>query len=195
VSVDTRLCDIVALVGSAGGIVAMERVLARLPADFGGAVVVVLHLMPERPSLLARILARRTELEVREAADGDVLDAGIVYVAPPDAHLLVTAGGTLRLEASELVHHVRPSADALLLSMARNYRGRCLAVVVSGSGTDGAEGAVALHRAGGRVLAQDEATAEHFGMPGAAILAGAVDEVLPLDDIGPAVLDFAQTAA
>jgi two-component system, chemotaxis family, protein-glutamate methylesterase/glutaminase len=195
VSVESRLCDVVALVGSAGGIAAMERVLAELPADFGAAVIVVLHLMPDHPSFLARILARRTELAVREASDGEVLDPGVVYVAPPDAHLLVTAEGTLRLETSELVHHVRPSADALLLSMARDYRGRCLVVVVSGSGVDGAEGAAAVHRAGGRVLAQDEATSEHFGMPGAAILAGAVDEVLPLDDIGPAVLDFAQAAA
>jgi two-component system chemotaxis response regulator CheB len=194
-TVETRLCDVVAVVGSAGGIAATERVLASLPADFGAAVVVVLHLMPEHPSLLARVLSRKTELAVREAGEGDVLEPGVVSVAPPDAHLLVAANGTLHLEASERVHHVRPSADTLLLSLAREYRGRCLAVVLSGSGVDGAEGTAALHEAGGRVIAQDEATSEHFGMPGAAIRAGGVDEVLSVDDIGPAVIDFARQVA
>jgi len=190
-AVDTRLTDIVAIVGSAGGINAMERVLARLPADLNAAVLIVLHLTPEHPSLLARILARRTDMNVREAADGDGLERGTVYVAPPDAHLLVTADGGLRLERSELVHHVRPSADALLLSIAHEYRGRCFAVVLSGTGIDGAAGAAAVHQAGGWVVAQDQVTSEHFGMPGAAILAGGVDAVLSLEEIGPAVVDFA----
>jgi two-component system, chemotaxis family, protein-glutamate methylesterase/glutaminase len=189
-AVDTELCHIVAIVGSAGGIRAMEGVLTGLPRDLDAAVLIVLHLTPEHPSLLARILARRTDLTVREAADGDVLERGIVYVAPPDAHLLVTSDGCLRLERSELVHHVRPSADALLLSIAHEHRGRCVAVILSGTGIDGAAGAAAVHRAGGWVVAQDEATSEHFGMPGAAILAGGVDAVLSLQEIGPAVLDL-----
>jgi two-component system, chemotaxis family, protein-glutamate methylesterase/glutaminase len=183
--------DLVAIVGSAGGIAAMERVLQPLPHDLPAAVVIVLHLTPQHPSLLARVLARKTDLDVREAQDGEALDAATVYVAPPDTHLLVTADGCLRLERSELVHHVRPSADALLLSIAHEYKGRCLAIVLSGTGVDGAAGAAAVHAAGGIVVAQDEATAEHFGMPGAAILTGGVDEVLPLDDIGSAVIDFA----
>ena len=190
-TVDTRLCDVVAIVGSAGGIAAMERVLNRLPGDLEAAVIIVIHLTPEHPSLLAQILARRTDLAVREAADGDVLGPATAFVAPPDAHLLVTAEGTLRLERSELVHHVRPSADALLLSIAHEYRGRCLAIVLSGTGIDGAAGAAAVHQAGGWVVAQDEATSEHFGMPGAAILAGGVDEILSLEKIGPAVVEFA----
>ena len=85
---------------------------------------------------------------------------------------------------------MRPSADALLLSIAKEYEGRCLAVVLSGTGTDGAAGAAAVKRAGGSVVAQDEATSDHFGMPGAAILAGGVDDVLAIDDIGAAVIDF-----
>jgi two-component system, chemotaxis family, protein-glutamate methylesterase/glutaminase len=186
--------DLVAMVGSAGGIAAMERVLQPLPGNLPAAVVIVLHLTPQHPSLLARVLARKTELDVREAQDGEALAAATVYVAPPDAHLLVTADGHLRLERSELVHHVRPSADALLLSIAHEYKGRCLAIVLSGTGRDGAEGAAAVHAAGGIVVAQDEATAEHFGMPGAAILTGGVDEVLALDDIGSAVIDFAGRA-
>jgi two-component system chemotaxis response regulator CheB len=183
--------DLVAIVGSAGGIAAMERVLEQLPQDLNAAVLIVLHLTPQQPSMLARILARRTPLAVREAVDGDELQPSTVYVAPPDAHLIVTSNGSLRLERSELVHHVRPSADALLLSIAHAYKGRCLAVVLSGTGIDGAAGAAAIHQAGGVVVAQDEATSEHFGMPGAAILAGGVDEVLALEEIGSAVVEFA----
>ena len=190
-AVDTRLHDVVAIVGSAGGIAAMRNVLERLPGDLDAAVLIVLHLTPEHPSLLAQILDRATNLSVREAHDRDVLEPATVYVAPPDAHLLVDADGSLRLERSELVHHVRPSADALLLSIAHEYKGRCLAIVLSGTGIDGAAGAAAVHQSGGRVLAQNEATSEHFGMPGATILAGGVDEILSLEDIGPAVVEFA----
>ncbi|MGH2933833.1 MAG: chemotaxis protein CheB [Gaiellaceae bacterium] len=179
-----------AIVGSAGGIAAMVNILERLPADLDAAVILVLHLTPQHRSHLASIFGRKTVLPVRSATDGDPLEPGVAYVAPPDAHLLVDGEGRLRLEQSELVHHVRPSADALLLSIAKEHRGRCLAVVLSGTGIDGAAGAAAVHAAGGRVVAQDEATAEHFGMPGAAILAGGVDEVLALDDIGAAVVDF-----
>lgn len=190
-AVDADAVDLVAIVGSAGGIVAMEAVLECLPSDLDAAVLIVLHLTPGHPSLLARILGRHTDMRVREAAGGDVLEPSTVYVAPPDAHLLVTPDGRLRLVQSELVHHVRPSADALLLSIAHEYRGRCIAIVLSGTGIDGAAGAAAVHQAGGWVVAQDELTSEHFGMPGAAILAGGVDAVLSLEKIGPAVVDFA----
>ena len=171
----------------------MQVVLGSLPADLDACVLVVIHLAPLAPSLLDTILGRATELEVAQAFDGAPLERGIVWVAPPDAHLLVEPEETLRLDTSELVHHVRPSADVLLLSLARNHVGRCTAVVLSGTGLDGAAGAAAVKQGGGRVLAQNEATSQYFGMPGAAILAGGVDEVLPLDAIGPAVLQWAAT--
>jgi two-component system chemotaxis response regulator CheB len=191
---DGRPPVVVAIVGSAGGIGAMERVLHRLPHNLDAAVVIVLHLTPQHKSLLPRILSRSTSLAVREAEEGDMLEPGTVYVAPPDAHLLVTADGQLQLDQSELVHHVRPSADVLLFSLARDYTRRCLAVVLSGTGIDGAAGTAAVKKAGGVVVAQNEATAEHFGMPGAAILAGGVDEVLPLEDIGAAVAAFVRSS-
>jgi two-component system chemotaxis response regulator CheB len=165
--------DIVAIVGSAGAVGAMQAVLAQLPADLDAAVLLVLHLTPHYKSMLATILAGSTRLAVHEATDGERLSPGRVYVAPPAAHLLVQADGHIRLDQSDLVHHVRPSADVLLLSIARDHPGRCLAVILSGTGLDGAAGAAAVKQAGGTVVAQDEATSEHFGMPGAAILAGA----------------------
>lgn len=185
---------VVAVVGSAGGIRALQVLLGSLPADLEACVLVVIHLTPLAPSLLPAILARSTELQVQQAVDDLPLVPGVVFVAPPDAHLLVEPDETLRLDHSELVHHVRPSADVLLISLAQNHPTHCTAVILSGTGIDGAAGAAAVKRAGGRVLAQDEATSQYFGMPGAAILAGGVDEVLPLDDIAPAVLQCTAAA-
>jgi two-component system chemotaxis response regulator CheB len=188
---DPRRIHVVAVVGSAGGIRAIQVVLGALPADLEACVLVVIHLTPLAPSLLPAILGRGTELQVAPAFSGAPLEPGIVWVAPPDAHLLVEPDETLRLDHSELVHHVRPSADVLLLSLAQNHHGPCTAVVLSGTGIDGAAGAAAVKQSGGRVLAQNEATSQYFGMPGAAILAGGVDEVLPLDEIAPAVVQLA----
>jgi two-component system chemotaxis response regulator CheB len=180
-------------VGSAGGIGALEVLFSGLPADLDAAVLVVIHLTPGARSFLPAILGRWSPQPVEQAEDGMSLQVGVVRVAPPDAHLLLDDAELLRLDHSELVHHVRPSADVLLLSLAQNHRGPCTAIVLSGTGIDGAAGAAAVKRAGGRVLAQDEATSQYFGMPGAAILAGGVDEVLPLDAIAKAVLQWAPT--
>ncbi|MBV8599109.1 MAG: chemotaxis protein CheB, partial [Actinobacteria bacterium] len=148
--------DVVAIVASAGGIAPIERVLGSLPAGLNAAVLVLLHLTPLHPSLLPTILARKTMLRVKSAEDGDALEAGTVYVAPPDAHLRVD-GAHLRLDrVTGVVHHVRPSADVLLESLAERNSTHCVAVVLSGTGVDGAEGAAVLRRAGGTVLAQSE---------------------------------------
>jgi len=182
--------ETVAFVASAGGVQALGEVLAALPQDLGAALIVVLHLLPEHQSHLAAILGRQTTLRVKEAEDGDLLETGCVHVAPPDAHLFVEPDGRLALRAEPPLRHLRPSGDLLLSSLAANYNGHCLAVVLTGLGTDGAAGAGAVKKAGGKVLVQDEATSEYFGMPQAAIDAGVVDQVLPLGEIAPAVVDF-----
>jgi two-component system chemotaxis response regulator CheB len=178
----------VAIAASAGGLNALAHVLAALPADFPVPILVVQHLDPRHRSLLAQILARRTALSVGEAHDGEVVKPGQVYVAPPDRHLLVDADGTMSLTATELVHFVRPSADLLFESLAASYRERAVAVVLTGSGSDGAMGVRAVKRMGGTVIAQDEATSEFFGMPGAAFQTGATDFVLALDEIPVALI-------
>lgn len=180
----------VGFVASAGGVVALGDVLRGLPADLDAAVIVVLHLLPEHRSHLAQILARQTHLRVKEAAGGDLLEPGWVYVAPPDAHLVVEEDATLSLRAEAPVRYLRPSGDVLLESLAAAYGGNCMAVVLTGLGSDGTAGSRAVKEAGGRVLAQDEATAEFFSMPHAAIDAGLVDQVLPLAEIGSGVVDF-----
>lgn len=175
--------DIVALAASAGGLKALSRVLEALPADFPATVVVVQHLDPRHRSLMANILSRRTLLRVKQAEEGEGVCAATVYIAPPNRHLLVNSDGTLSLTQSELVHFLRPSADLLFESVAASYRDRAIAVVLTGTGSDGAMGVQAIKKMGGTVLVQDETTAEFFGMPSAAIQSGSVDFVLPLDEI------------
>jgi two-component system chemotaxis response regulator CheB len=175
--------EVVGLAASAGGLTALSEVLAGLPADFPAAIVLVQHLDPKHKSLMAEILDRRTELTVRQAADGDRIAPGGVWVAPPAHHLLVNGDGELSLTRTELVHFVRPSADLLFESMAAGFRDRAIAVVLTGTGLDGEMGVRAVKKMGGVVIAQDQATSEYFGMPGAAIKTGCVDYILPLDQI------------
>lgn len=180
--------DVVALASSAGGLNALNMVLSGLPAEFPAAIVVVQHLDPRHKSLMADILNRRTSLRVREAGNGDVLAPGTVYIAPPDRHLLVNPDGTLSLSQSELVHFVRPSADLLFESVAASYKDRVIAVVLTGTGSDGSMGVRAVKKMGGTVIVQDEPTSQFFGMPHASIRTGCVDFVLPLDEIAHALL-------
>jgi len=180
--------DVVAIAASAGGLAALSIVFNALPADFSVPVVVVQHLDPGYPSLMAEILSRRTLLLVQQAKEGDRLSAGTVFVAPPAHHLLVNAGGVLSLSEAERVHFVRPSADLLFESVAGIYRERAIAMVLTGTGSDGSMGVRAIHKMGGTVIAQDEKSSEHFGMPGAAIATGCVDFTLPLGEIPTALM-------
>jgi two-component system chemotaxis response regulator CheB len=179
---------VAALAASAGGLAALSHILTALPADFPAAVVVVQHLDPRHRSLMANILSRRTALHVKEAEEGDRLCPATVYIAPPNRHLLVNPDGTLSLSQSELVYFVRPSADLLFESLAASYKDRAIAVVLTGTGSDGAMGIQGIKKMGGTVIAQDERTSEFFGMPGAAIQSGAVDFILPLDEIAAALV-------
>lgn len=177
--------DIVAIGASAGGLHALMSVVSSLPADFPAAVVIVQHLDPKHRSMLADILSRHTPLRVKEAEDGETIASGVIYTAPPDRHLLVNSDGTLSLSRSELVHFLRPSADLLLESVAASFKRRAIAVILSGTGSDGSMGVKAIKKMGGAVIAQDPKTAEFPGMPGAAILTECVDSVRALDEIGP----------
>jgi two-component system chemotaxis response regulator CheB len=180
--------EIVALAASAGGLGALGQVLGGLPEDFAAPIVIVQHLDPRHRSLMAEILGSRTALQVTQARDGDELRPGWAYIAPPDHHLLINTDGTLSLSHSELVHFVRPSADLLFDSMAASYGNRAIAVVLTGTGSDGDVGVKAVKENGGMVLAQSKESSEYFGMPGAAIATNCVDFVLDLDKIAQALL-------
>jgi two-component system chemotaxis response regulator CheB len=186
-TVYTIKTPVVALVTSAGGLNALTQVLGRLPADLPAAILVVQHIDPEHTSSLPEILDSRTALSVHPAHNDDLLVAGTVLVAPPANHLLVTADARIGLIDSGGFPPPRPSADLLLATLAVTCGPRSLAVVLTGKGTDAQAGIRAIRYCGGTVFAQSEATAEHFGMPGAAIETGLVDAVLPLDELARAV--------
>jgi two-component system, chemotaxis family, protein-glutamate methylesterase/glutaminase len=177
-----------ALVCSAGGLQALISVLRPLPAGFPAAVIVLQHQSPDHPSYLAGILARNCALPVSAARHGAALRAGTVVVVPPGKHALVTAGDRLALINTDHSLPARSSADLLLTSLALVAARRTIAVILSGGGSDGATGAVAVHEFGGTVIAADQVSSAYFGMPGAAIgRDGAVDQVLPVGEI-PALL-------
>jgi two-component system, chemotaxis family, protein-glutamate methylesterase/glutaminase len=180
--------DIVALAASAGGLNALTHVLSALAADFPAALVVVQHLDPRHRSVMADILNRRSRVPVAEAKEADSVHRGRAYIAPPNRHLLVNPDHTLSLTQTQLVHFVRPSADLLFESVAATFRERAIAVVLSGSGHDGAMGVKAIKKMGGTVIVQDARNAEFPGMPETALATGLADLVLPLDDIAPALL-------
>lgn len=182
--------DIVAITASLGGLDALGRVLGALPPDFPVPILVVQHLSARYPSHLAELLGRRCALPVIWTPPGQRLRGGEVYIAPPDWHILVGSAHTVHLAQTPRVQYVRPSADVLFESVAAIYRERAIAVVLTGMCNDGAQGAHAIKRAGGRVFTQDAATSKAFGMPRATITTGCVDFVLPLAAIAPALVAF-----
>ena len=179
--------DVVVIGASAGGLAALSTVLAELQANLPAPVAVVLHLSPDHPSMLTGVLARVTALPVRWATDGVHIERGTVYVAPPDQHLEFLSNGVIALKRSPPVHFARPSVDLLFASAARVFASRTLAVILTGNGYDGAGGVAEVHRMGGVVIAQDEASSEYFSMPREAIESGGVSFVLPLASIGLAI--------
>ncbi|MGD0374154.1 MAG: chemotaxis protein CheB [Streptosporangiaceae bacterium] len=179
--------DIVAVASSAGGITALGRVLGALPAGLQVPLLIVQHLDPRHETVIADVLSRRSNMPVKLARADMVVEPGFAYVAPPNHHLLVDAGGILALSSTELVHFVRPSADLLFESVAGAYGPRAIACVLTGSGSDGAMGVSAVKSRGGTVIVQDPESAEFKGMPEAAVATGAVDFVLPLDEIGAVI--------
>ena len=180
-------CRAVAIGASAGGIRALQAVLGALPADFTVPVLIVLHLDPRHESLLASVLRSHTLLRVKPAEDGEPLLGGTVYLGVPDLHLEVVDARAV-LASTAQVHFSRPSVDVLFRSMAADYGAAACGVVLSGAGRDGAEGLAAIKAAGGLTIVQDPATADHGGMPLAALATRRVDMTLAVEAIGPALV-------
>ncbi|HEY4563765.1 MAG TPA: chemotaxis protein CheB, partial [Thermoanaerobaculia bacterium] len=133
-------------------------------------------------------------LTVKTAEEGEVMRPGTVYLAPPDLHMYVQRGGVCHLADGRRIHHLRSSANPLFDSAADIFKGRVIAVVLTGVDGDATDGVQSVKAQGGMVIAQDEATSEAFGMPGSAIATGCVDQVLPLQEIGPALCRLTQVA-
>jgi two-component system chemotaxis response regulator CheB len=183
--VTAKAPDIAAIVigTSAGGIEALAVLLPALPASLRAAVLIVLHLPRERPSLLADIFASRCALPVLEAEDQLPIENGTVYFAPPDYHLLVDDGPRLALSTDEPVNFSRPSIDVLFESAAEVYRQRLLGIILTGANHDGAAGLEAVHRAGGTTIVQDPRSAQVALMAESALRRAPADHILSLDQI------------
>jgi len=180
---------IIAIGASTGGTEALLHLFAQMPADCPG-IVAVQHMPEGFTAAFARRLDDSCEIAVREAADGDTVMPGHAYIAPGNHHLLVHRTGSiysLEVRGGALVSRHRPSADVLFRSVARAAGPEAVGILMTGMGEDGAEGLLEMRRSKAFTIAQDEATCVVFGMPRAAIIRGAVDEIQPLQRIASAV--------
>ena len=180
--------DIVVIAASAGGVLALLDIVAALPDDFETPIAIVLHRASKPPHLLDKLLAKRCRLRVVEAATGDALAPRTIFVAPPDGHLTLRSDRTFVVDHSGRIDQLRCSADTLFESAAEVFGPGVVGVILSGTGRNGARGVAVIKERGGTVIVQNEATAAYFEMPAAAIQTGAVDFVLPVDQIASALV-------
>lgn len=189
---------IIGIGASTGGVEALRRVLVELPAEMP-PIMVVQHIPAVFSAEFARRLDKICRIRVKEAVDGDPLVPGLALIAPGNFHLTVRKlggqpGASYRAVVCDgaQVQYQRPSVDVLFESLAQQAGREALGVILTGMGADGAAGLLAMKRAGARTIAQNEATCVVFGMPREAIRLGAVDEILPLDQIAAAVVRLAR---
>jgi two-component system, chemotaxis family, protein-glutamate methylesterase/glutaminase len=178
---------IVVVAASTGGPAAVTQLVSGLQKDLAAAVILVLHMPAAFTSQFTAQLSEVSLLPVREAVINDTPQAGTIYVCPGSSHLRLTLQGKIALDTGARIEGYRPCADVAFESVASYARGLAVGVVLTGMGSDGAKGAMAIKSKGGFVFAQDEATSMIFGMPAEAIKLGAVDEVLALGDISAAI--------
>jgi len=182
--------DTFVLGASAGGIEALTGILKRLPATLPATLGIVLHRSPTFVSELDRLLGRFTSLPVVEPADGDPVKQGQVYVAPRDHHMFMQ-DEHWRLERGPKIHFSRPAVDPLFISTAANRGRRTVGVLLSGGGSDGVLGLLAIKAAGGLSIAQQPSEAQSPSMPRHAIDEDHVDAILRLEEIAALILAVA----
>ncbi len=181
------LFQLIVVGASAGGVEALSKLVAALPADFPVPVVIAQHLDPRRPSHLAQILGRRSSLPVLVVEEREVLQHGTIYVVPSNHHIAITEHDVSVLP--DVDGRPKPSIDLLLSSAAEVYGEKLIAVILTGTGSDGTLGAKTVHETGGTVLIQNPATAAYPGMP-ESVASETVDLVADLERIGPLLFDL-----
>jgi two-component system chemotaxis response regulator CheB len=181
---------LVAIAASLGGPKAVSQVLRMLPRGFPAPIAYCQHISEGFTEGLAHWLAMETTLRVKEAEDSVVMEPGTVYIAPSGSHLFVRPEGRLELDSGPPLRGFRPSCDMLLTSAGEAFGSRCIGVILTGMGRDGARGLKEIRERGGRTIAQDEATSVVWGMPREAVQLGAAQEVLPLGRIGSTLLQW-----
>jgi two-component system response regulator WspF len=187
-SLTADLPPLVLLGASTGGPEALTRVVSALPENFPAAVLICQHIGADFAQGLIQQLAASTKLPVRNAKDGEAPTAGTIHVAVSNDHLALDANGLLRYTPEPRTHPYRPSIDVLFKSTAAHRALGGVAALLTGMGTDGADGLLRLRTAGWHTIAQDEATSTVYGMPKAAAEKSAAVEVLPLQHIGASII-------
>ncbi len=177
----------VAIGSSTGGPRALATILSRLPENLDAAIVVVQHVDARFADSLADWLREQSKLPVTVIKDGAVPDAGAVYLAGTDDHLVLGSDRAFHYTPEPMNNPYRPSVDTLLFSLERNWPTKDIGALLTGIGRDGARGLLALRLAGWRTIAQDERTSVIYGMPKAAVELGAANEILPLEEIAGAI--------
>ncbi|TGM86379.1 protein-glutamate methylesterase/protein-glutamine glutaminase [Leptospira licerasiae] len=181
---------IVAIGTSTGGTIALEEILTSLPANSPG-IVIVQHMPEKFTEAFANRLDRMCKITVKEAKDGDRIQEGIALIAPGNKHMEVVGSGAqfiVKITDGPLVNRHRPSVDVLFHSVAKHVGRNAKAFLLTGMGADGAAGLLEIRKAGGRTIAQDEASSVVFGMPREAIERGAAEKILSLGDVPSEIL-------
>jgi two-component system, chemotaxis family, protein-glutamate methylesterase/glutaminase len=175
--------DAIVIGTSAGGVEALARILPSIPATLAAAILIVVHVPRERPSLLTDIFRMKCKLAVEEAVDKAEIKPGCIYFAPPDYHLLVDLGPAIALSVDDVVQFSRPSIDVLFESAADVYGTRLLGVLLTGGNEDGAAGMAYIAQCGGSTVLQDPGEALAATMPEGALKVMKPTHVMRLDDI------------
>ena len=203
--------DIIVIGSSAGGVYALRELVAQLPADFGGSIFIVQHVAAYTTSLLPDILSRCGTLTVRHPHDGEAIQPGHIYVAPPDYHLLIeeaadhessdrsspgqSGRGRILVRRGPKENRFRPSIDALFRSAAYSFGSRVIGVVLTGLLNDGTSGMWTINRLGGLCVVQEPTDALYSSMPESVLEFVNVDHVVPLADIAPLLTRLSGEAA
>ncbi len=182
--------EVLVVVGcSTGGPKALATLMNSLPSDFHAPMLIVQHMPEGFTRSLAERLDRLSSVAVREAQEGDRLEAGFALLAPGGRHMKLTPNRTIQLSQDPPVHGVRPAVDVTLLSLAQHYPGRVVVAILTGMGSDGALGARALRAKGARVLVEHESSCVVYGMPRAVLQTSGADQVVPIEQMGHAIAE------
>jgi two-component system chemotaxis response regulator CheB len=170
---------------STGGIKALKTILSVLPSEFALSVIIAMHRHKDTDGYLELSLDKECKMHVKQADEKEEIKAGVVYVAPPNYHLLIEDDSTFSMSVEGAVNYARPSVDVVFESAAEVYGEGLIGVVLTGANKDGSLGLKKIKEAGGLAIVQTPETSEATDMPRAAIAAVNPDYVLPLEKIGP----------
>lgn len=176
-------CEAIVIGASAGGSKALDTILSNLPENFSLPVILVQHRMFDSDNYFVELLNNKCALLVKEADEKEHIKPGVVYIAPPDYHLLIEKNKTLSLSIDEPVRYARPSIDVLFESASETFGAALVGILLTGANNDGSDGIKKIKENGGLTVVQDPSSAEFTRMPDSAIATNCVDHILPLDRI------------